>query len=111
MFYFFLLSIFCRHIFHDVLWDCVLLPSMFLMGDKECCIQREERGERDKEIETDRHTQRSCLWIVCVCAYFLLWIHCCKCTPIYMNIYYLTTLDEWLNLYLYGNFILCFKNH
>lgn len=69
-----------------------------------------ERGERRKrQRETDRHTQRSCLWIVCVCVYFLLWIHCCKCTPIYMSIYYLTTLDEWLNLYLYDNSILFFK--
>lgn len=72
-----------------------------------------ERGERRKrQRDRDRHTHTEIMsldCLCCVCVYFLLWIHCCKCTPIYMSIYYLTTLDEWLNLYLYDNSILFFK--
>lgn len=42
---------------------------MFLMGDKECCIQREERGERDKEIETDTHTHTDHVFGLFVCVF------------------------------------------
>lgn len=70
MFYFFLLSIVCRHISYDEIQVCVLLLFIFLMGERECSKQREEK-ERDKKIETDTHThtQRSCLWIVCMCVF------------------------------------------